>query len=974
MLFSQLVRACRLLSSQRIDRRRRQRLSLAAFELLECRQLLSATAIQGLHRSGQTFVTWTEDAAVTGEEYHVYRSASPITTANLAQAQKLTSKWGPLDDNTSVHQYAAPGTGVPATFVISDLGTPLAASKGLFVYTTPAAQSGSWYYAVTQVTNGVEGNTITVGANSLSSGIAEIVATPQPVLTVSVNGGKGRIYTQYMDYANWNPTFEGYAFNYSVALPDTYDPAIAWPLKLMPHAYGERFHMEPSAEYGWPLIEVFVDDSGGTADTWQTWWYGFAADHNYKTNGQIPTSGVIENFTEQRVLKAIDEVIANFNVDPQKVHAQGHSMGASGSLSLGMRYPGVFSGIFASEPMTNYGSSPGFQDDFTALWGSQASNLPIVNRGPHASQLQQYNGTGVYNWMNHHEQLVSRRGDDMAFLMVGHGKADDIIDWATQGRPFIAALNAGNVGFTAEQRAGWDHNWMSFDFALDEMFSPTDGGLSAWAYPKNYSFPAITNATGSGPNVPGTTGIDFYNMKIEWSVPWNDFHSDVVDIAGRYEITLRSTVAAQVAEVTPRRLQAFSAPTGSVVSWQNINNANGQVVQSGAINSDADGLVTIPRFQIGTGTGNRLILTVEAAKPEVTAPIGATSSQTPQLTWTAVNGAASYDVWISNLSTGQSPQLQVNVVATNYTPTTALGIGRYRTWIRSRSAGGQLSAWSTARDFQITAAPVTGEVASPVFSGTPLISRNALPGAANYDLWINNTSTGQSQVVRQQNLTTDSYQVPASLGLGVHTFWVRGTDADGVAGAWSVSKQFTSAARVTPTSPNGPTFSTQPSFQWQTVTGANRYEVSVVNRATNAVVLSQAGITGTNWTPVTSLPNGNYRWWVRASSTVNGIVGGWSIQTDFNTGGKPTVLTPAGTTNDRTPTISWTAVQGATRYELWVSRIDGGGVVINLTNLTTANYTPPVDLVPRAYRIWVRAVSSSGILSDWSAAVDLTIL
>ena len=973
MLFSQLARVCRSLSTGRNHRRCRC-LNLAASEALESRQLLSATAIQAMHRSGQTFITWTEDAAVTGEEYHVYRSSSPITTANLAQAQKLTNKWGPLDDNTSVHQYAAPGTGVPATFVISDLGMPLAASKGLFVYTTPAAQAGSWYYAVTQLTNGVEGTTITGGANSLSSSTSGIVATPQPVLTVSTNGGKGRIYTQYMDYAKWNPTFEGYAFNYSVALPDNYDPAVAWPLKLMPHAYGERFRMEPSAEYGWPLIEVFVDDSGGTTDTWQTWWYGFAADHNYKTNGQIPTSGVIENFTEQRVLKAIDEVIANFSVDPQKVHAQGHSMGASGSLSLGMRYPSVFSGIFASEPMTNYGSSPGFQNDFTALWGSQASNLPIVNRGPHASQLQQYDGTGIYNWMNHHEQLVSRRGDDMAFLMVGHGKADDVIDWATQGRPFIAALNAGNIGFTGEQRAGWDHNWMSFDFALDSMFSPTDGGLSAWAYPKSYSFPAITNATGSGPNVPGSTGIDFYNMKIEWSVPWNAFHADVIDIANRYEITLRSTVGAQLAEVTPRRLQAFSAPAGSVVTWQNINNANGQIVQSGTITSDPDGLVTIPRVQIGTGTGNRLVLTVEAAKPEITAPIGATSSQTPQLIWTAVKGAASYDVWISNLSTGQSPQLQVNVAGTNYTPTAALGIGRYRMWVRSRSTGNQPSAWSAAKDFQITTAPVTGEVASPVYSGMPLISWSPLTGAANYDLWINNTSTGQSQVIRQQSLTTNSYQVPASLGLGTHTFWVRGIDADGVAGDWSVSRQFMSAARVTPTTPNGPTFSTQPTLQWQAVSGANRYEVSVVNRPTNAVVLSQSGITGTNWTPVSSLPNGNYRWWVRASSTVYGIVGGWSIHTDFNTGGKPTVLTPAGTTNDRTPTISWTAVQGAARYELWVSRIDGGGVIINLTNLTANSYTPTTSLVPRAYRIWVRAVSTTGTMSDWSAPVDLTIL
>jgi hypothetical protein len=63
-------------------------------ELLEIRQLLAASGLQVVHRSGQSFLTWQEDTNVTGEGYHVYRSSSPITTANVGQAQKLTWKWG----------------------------------------------------------------------------------------------------------------------------------------------------------------------------------------------------------------------------------------------------------------------------------------------------------------------------------------------------------------------------------------------------------------------------------------------------------------------------------------------------------------------------------------------------------------------------------------------------------------------------------------------------------------------------------------------------------------------------------------------------------------------------------------------------------------------------------------------------------------------------------------------------------------
>jgi hypothetical protein len=948
--------------------------SLISSEVLETRQLLAATAIQAFHRSGQTFLTWTEDGAVTGEQYHVYRSTSVITSANLAQAQKLTSKWGPLDDNTSVLQRAAPGTGVPNHFVIQDLGTPLPDDKGLFVYTTPSGQSGTYYYAVTQVTNGVESPVITAGANSLTIGVSESVAVPKPVLTISNATGKGRIYTQYMDYAKWNPTFQGYAYNYSVALPDNYDPNVAWPMKLMPHAYGERLRMEPSAEYEWPLIEVFVDDPGGGApgDHFQTWWYGFAADHNYLTNGSIPASGRVENFTEQRVLKTIDEVSSMFNVDLLRIHSQGNSMGASGSLSLGMRYPNVFSGIFASEPMTNYKASPGFQTDFSALWGTQASNLPIVNNGVYAAHLKKYDGMGVYNWMNHQEQLINRRGDPMAFLMVGHGKADDVIDWATQGRPFIAALNAGNVGFTAEQRFGWDHNWMSFDFSLDSMFNLGESGLSNWAYLRNVSFPGISNATGSGPNVPGLSGTDFYNMKIEWSVPWNHFGDDIVDTASRYEITLRSTTIPQVAEITPQRLQEFNAPPGTTVAWKNVNNTTGQIVQSGTIVSDAKGLVTLPRVQIGTGAGNRLILTIQVVQTVLTGPAATTSSLTPEITWTATSSTISYDVWITNLSTGQNPVLQVTVPTNTFTSTTELGIGRYRVWVRSRFVGGQLSAWSASRDFQISAAPTITGQPSPVYSGLPLITWSSLTGAVKYDLWVNNNTTGQSQVIRMTSLTNNSYQVTGNLGLGVYVAWVRGIDASNTIGPWSSPSQFTSASLVTVTSPNLPTFSNKPDFQWLSVGGASTYQVFVQNRKTSVTVINQVGIAATVWTPGTSLPDGDYRWWGRASNA-SGIVGAWSAAMDFSIGGKPIVLTPAGTTGNRTPTFSWTSVQGAARYELWVAGLDGSGVVINLTSLTTNSYTPVSSLAARTYRIWVRAVSTTNVISEWSAPVDVTI-
>ena len=975
MIHRTLAQLCRLFATSASATRKRAGQHNVQTELLEVRQLLAASGLQAFHRSGQTFITWNEDGKVTGEKYNVYRSASPITSANLSTAEKLTSKWGPLDDKTSVHTRVAPGSGVPANFVIQDLGAPLSGEKGLFVCTTPTGKSGAWYYAVTQVTAGVESLTVSSGSSSLSTAVAEVVATPSPVLTVSNASGKGRIYTQYMDYARWNPTFQGYAYNYSVALPDAYDPNVAWPIKLMPHAYGERFRMEQSAEYGWPSIEVFVDDSGGGGAPgmrYQTWWYGFATDHNYLTGGAIPSTGRVENFTEQRVLKAIDEVAANFNVDKLRIHSQGHSMGASGSLSLGMRYADVFSGIFASEPMTNYATSPGFQEDFSVLWGTQTSNLPIVSNGAHAAPLKRYDGLGVYNWMNHDEQLVNRRGEPMAFLMVGHGKADDVIDWATQGRPFIAALNASNVGFTAEQRYGWDHNWMSFNFSLDSMFSPADGGLSAWAYPSNVSFPGISNATGSGPLVPGLTGTDFYNMAFEWSVPWNQFHTNIVDTTTTYEISLRSSTVAQTADVTPQRTQAFRPAIGTTVTWKNVNNATGAIVQSGTTTIDADGLATLRAISIGTGIGNRLILTTEqpvTTLPVLTAPSATSVSMTPLISWEGVSNAVSYDLMVRNISTGLNVVLRQTVTALEYTPTDAMGIGRYRVNVRARSANGVYSAWSAVRDFRITTAPVIEAVPAVVSFSSPVISWNSLPGAVKYELRLNNLTTG---VLVQNSIPTNSYQISSNLGLGSYQVLVRGIDAAGLAGQWSTARRFTSASPVQLTPSSAATFNAQPILAWSPLPGAVRYEFVLRDRATKNDISRVSDLTGTTWTPESPLANGDYRWWVRGF-TAAGNAGSWSVSQDFTTGGKPTLLNVPATTADRTPTFTWTAVQGAARYEIWIAKADVNVVVLNVINITTNSFTPSSDLLPQGYRVWVRAISTTGTASVWSSSATFTV-
>ena len=87
----------------------------------------------------------------------------------------------------------------------------------------------------------------------------------------------------------------------------------------------------------------------------------------------------------------------------------------------------------------------------------------------------------------------------------------------------------------------------------------------------------------------------------------------------------------------------------------------------------------------------------------------------------------------------------------------------------------------------------------------------------------------------------------------------------------------------------------------------------------------------------------------------------------------PVVVSPVGKTNSSTPTISWKAISGAVRYELWVSNQSTLARVIHFTNLTATTFRPTVSLTVGNYRVWIRGFSSKGVATAWSLPVSFTI-
>ena len=88
-------------------------------------------------------------------------------------------------------------------------------------------------------------------------------------------------------------------------------------------------------------------------------------------------------------------------------------------------------------------------------------------------------------------------------------------------------------------------------------------------------------------------------------------------------------------------------------------------------------------------------------RPVVTGPAANNLIARPTISWTPVPEAASYEVWINNLSTGANPYLQTTTTTTTLTPDADLEIGRHRVWVQGLKSDGTRLGWSSPLNFNV---------------------------------------------------------------------------------------------------------------------------------------------------------------------------------------------------------------------------------------------------------------------------------
>lgn len=264
---------------------------------------------------------------------------------------------------------------------------------------------------------------------------------------------------------------------------------------------------------------------------------------------------------------------------------------------------------------------------------------------------------------------------------------------------------------------------------------------------------------------------------------------------------------------------------------------------------------------------------------------------------------------------------------------------------------------------------------------TPTFAWNDV-GATRYEVWLEQRTPNHQRLQAANRFVTGSTSYTSNdvLASGTYRMWVRVNETNGNRSPWVPSAVFEyGATKPMLVSPLSTVATPRPTFTWVAVPGAQSYQIWI---GTTTERIIESNIVGTSWTPSEDLPAGNIRWWIRKTAFTNG---GWSNVGTASVGtasvggtatiSPTTVLTPSGSGTDTTPTFTWGAIAGSSRYILHVQNRTTGEVAIRENNLTIASFTPATALASGDFRVWVKAIGSSGSFTDgtWSSFVDFTI-
>jgi hypothetical protein len=346
---------------------------------------------------------------------------------------------------------------------------------------------------------------------------------------------------------------------------------------------------------------------------------------------------------------------------------------------------------------------------------------------------------------------------------------------------------------------------------------------------------------------------------------------------------------------------------------------------------------------------NRVSGGVLSAAPGPDQPSAGLVRITPYMRWAAVPGAAYYETQVAPADQFASPVFRsLNFPATTITPGAAgvLPDDGYEWRVRAMDAAKNPGPWVTVSYFdKAWVAPVVTAPADGATVDSLHLRWDPVPGAESYQVQISDEEHNWSGIPLKVNATTNntgfvpSYDewINGPLPFGTDLHWRVRPVVKGVTGTWSESHQLRWVAPSAPGATAEPLVGSNsstalmPHLTWSPVLGAVLYRVDIATDAQfNNIVESQIVPKSTAWVPRRPLPDnerGTGYWWrvIPGSGSARDnphwmVAESAAPKARFE---KQTVMAlgnAASGTLSEPPMFTWSAVDGAAKYELQLSR------------------------------------------------------
>jgi hypothetical protein len=336
--------------------------------------------------------------------------------------------------------------------------------------------------------------------------------------------------------------------------------------------------------------------------------------------------------------------------------------------------------------------------------------------------------------------------------------------------------------------------------------------------------------------------------------------------------------------------------------------------------------------------------------------------------WTAVENATAYEMWYGTTNnTGSAQKFGDDETGISKTITGLSNGTTYYVWVKAKNSAGTSAFSPAATGTPLAAAAVPAAPAAPTLTAGDrqlTASWTAAAGATAYELWYGTTNNTESAQKSGDDETGVSKTITGLADGTTYYVWVKAKNSVGTS-AFSPSASGTTISL--PAAPAAPTLTAgdrQLTASWTAAAGATAYELwygtTTDTGSAQKFGDDEAGVTKT----ITGLVNGtSYYVWVKAKNSVG------TSAFSPSASGTPILLpsapaapaAPTVTAGDRQLTASWTAVAGATAYEVWYGTSSSAGSAQKFGDDETGVTKTIADLVNgTSYYVWVKAKNNVG--------------